>query len=458
MGLLLYMQSCVIVTLCLVPATSLGVELEPSFDVPMVNVTVKEGTTAILPCSVKFLGQHQVVWTDQLSTLLTFEDRRIIDDERLSIERPYTKDWNLHIRSVRYRDQGIYSCQINTSPVKIKTINLNVIVPAKILPELSSEDMAVREGETVTLICNVTGIPMPTVTWYRHNPTKDDVSKDSEFCPGTNKIGISGEVLLIHNVSRYCGGNYECIAFNGVPPAVNRLIRISVEFPPEVSLPNKRIGQDVGRETILECKISAYPQAISVWMRKGVVISNGGKYRVEIYHEAEHTMTLSLRIRNLEDTDFGSYTCMSSNSVGKDAENMILYDYSANRKTTAATTSIIPTTTSQSSFTTTTIPIITWNPHASRTPDGKPGDTVVNIVTRKPTPRPDQRPQLDPGNSLKAYNTINNNMATLCTGSLLPVCAPGGPVQSKTVQGQAHKNICSTSVVLCGLIFVWFHS
>ncbi len=60
-------------------------------------------------------------------------------------------------------------------------------------------------------------------------------------------------------------------------------------------------------------------------MRKGVVISNGGKYRVEIYHEAEHTMTLSLRIRNLEDTDFGSYTCMSSNSVGKDAENMILY-------------------------------------------------------------------------------------------------------------------------------------
>lgn len=59
-------------------------------------------------------------------------------------------------------------------------------VPAKILPELSSEDMAVREGETVTLICNVTGIPMPTVTWYRHKPTDDDVIKDSEFCPGTN--------------------------------------------------------------------------------------------------------------------------------------------------------------------------------------------------------------------------------------------------------------------------------
>lgn len=68
----------------------------------------------------------QIVWTDHSSTLLTFEDRRIIDDERLSVERPFTKDWNLHIRRVQYKDQGVYSCQINTVPVKIKTVNLRV--------------------------------------------------------------------------------------------------------------------------------------------------------------------------------------------------------------------------------------------------------------------------------------------------------------------------------------------
>ena len=68
----------------------------------------------------------QVVWTDQWSTLLTFEDRRIIDDERVSVERPFTKDWNLHIRDVQHKDQGLYNCQINTSPVKIKTVHLTV--------------------------------------------------------------------------------------------------------------------------------------------------------------------------------------------------------------------------------------------------------------------------------------------------------------------------------------------
>jgi len=68
----------------------------------------------------------QVVWTDAWSTLLTLDDRRIIDDPRISIERPYTRDWNLHIRKVTYADRGKYTCQINTSPVKTKTVSLMV--------------------------------------------------------------------------------------------------------------------------------------------------------------------------------------------------------------------------------------------------------------------------------------------------------------------------------------------
>lgn len=34
-------------------------DVTPSFDSPMANVTVKEGATAVLPCSVKFLGRRQ---------------------------------------------------------------------------------------------------------------------------------------------------------------------------------------------------------------------------------------------------------------------------------------------------------------------------------------------------------------------------------------------------------------
>ena len=69
----------------------------------------------------------QVVWTDQWATLLTLNNLRIIDDPRITIERPYTKAWNLHIRKASYSDTGQYLCQLNTKPVKKKTVMLTVL-------------------------------------------------------------------------------------------------------------------------------------------------------------------------------------------------------------------------------------------------------------------------------------------------------------------------------------------
>ncbi|XP_025077877.1 opioid-binding protein/cell adhesion molecule homolog isoform X2 [Pomacea canaliculata] len=308
-------------------------DVTPSFDSPMANVTVKEGATAVLPCSVKFLGRRQVVWTDQWSTLLTFEDRRIIDDERLSVERPFSKDWNLHIRNVQHKDQGLYNCQINTSPVKIKTVHLKVQVPAKIIENLSSSDTTVREGETVTLVCNVTGIPLPRVTWYRHVSDKKGQERE--------RIGVSGEVLIIHNISRYCGDVYECVAFNDVPPAINRMIKVDVQFSPEIELPNKRIGQMLGKETILECIVTANPQSVSRWLKDGEEVkTDGSNYHVEVYneHQEAYTIVLSFRIMAISEQDFGQYTCEASSPMGKDAETMVLFEYKKPQTTTTSTT------------------------------------------------------------------------------------------------------------------------
>lgn len=43
------------------------------------------------------------------------------------------------------------------------------------------------------------------------------------------EVGVNGEVLIIHNITRYCGDSYECVAYNGVHLAVNRIIKVSVE-------------------------------------------------------------------------------------------------------------------------------------------------------------------------------------------------------------------------------------
>ena len=65
---------------------------------------------------------------------------------------------------------------------------------------------------------------------------------------------------------------------------------------PEISLPNKRIGQSRGRQTILECTITAYPQALSFWEKDGrTITSSTSKHKLEAYDESDHTLTLSLR-------------------------------------------------------------------------------------------------------------------------------------------------------------------
>ncbi|KAK7503630.1 hypothetical protein BaRGS_00005169, partial [Batillaria attramentaria] len=450
-----------------------------------------------------------VVWLDHRGKVLTLNERRIMSDERISVERPYTKDWNLFVRSVRPTDAGTYMCQVNTNPVKVQHITLHVhdlsllIVPrqsavqvafqgpqflvdkgrsllvrysvdgafrcgqlqagfaigaifskvvvlvmthlsgrgvdyavivacegasdwprfegkkrgilgreivvvqgmgsvfdefgraglrtpphnassarkdcqectakdfsslptatvdlrrglferaavnlavltralphhipsnsapragrwqepAKIIDHLSSNEYVVaKEGDTVELVCNVTGQPHPTVTWHRI-PTglmHDNDQREEK------QIGVEGEVLVIHNVTRYCDDLYKCVAYNNVKPAAHRDIRVYVEFPPEIRLPNRKLGQSKGKTTILECIVTAYPHAFNVWRRHGKDITRNSKYNIEVYDEDDNTLTLSLRIQSLTEEDYGKYECVSENPLGRDSETMILYGY-----------------------------------------------------------------------------------------------------------------------------------
>ena len=65
---------------------------------------------------------------------------------------------------------------------------------------------------------------------------------------------------------------------------------------PEITLPNRRIGQSRGLQTILECVITAYPQAVSYWEKDGRTVTGSNKHKIEVYDESDNAkVTLSLR-------------------------------------------------------------------------------------------------------------------------------------------------------------------
>lgn len=302
-----------IVSLCLAADYATSKDDTRTFDGSAENISAIAGTTAILPCSVDLSNSEpskEITWMSPKNILIAIGEKRIIDDTRMSIIRPRIPDWNLQIRELEFYDRGMYICSLNTKPMSKKNVHLEVYVKPTISHKTKNVNRNLKEGETANLTCNATGYPEPTITWYREKEA----------------IGRQGPYLLVHNITRYCSGTYTCHAFNGVGPAVSRVFSINVHFQPEVQVLNKILKHDFGKETILQCEISASPQAIVNW-RKGDHIFTANSYRgitPEIYDKNIYITVLQLRIQNITWSDFGEYICEASNRLGKDQETMQL--------------------------------------------------------------------------------------------------------------------------------------
>lgn len=94
---------------------------------------------------------------------------------------------------------------------------------------------------------------------------------------------------------------------------------------PTVHIPTTRLGQSLGKETILDCTATALPHATIHWEKDGNKISGAGRCIVEPYEEGDHKVVLSLRIRDLTREDYGVYHCVASNSLGFHNGSMLLY-------------------------------------------------------------------------------------------------------------------------------------
>lgn len=295
----------------------------PVFNITPVNLTAIQGQPVVLPCAVENKNEHIIIWANPRKMVLSYDDRRVIDDTRMSIERPFVRDWNLHIRNVKVQDEGEYTCQINTAEIQIKRIRLKVHVPAEIDNATSSSNVTVKEGEEVRLQCVASGIPEPAITWYRNTAQTNQLREH---------VGTTGEVLIIHNISRYCAGLYECEASNQISQPVRRVMNVEVEFPPEVYFRTpRRVSQEIGKEVMLECFVAAFPQGMGQWRKNGKAVGEGAenkwRYRTELYKPDHFTLTIYLTIMNLEKHDLGTYTCEASNALGTDKESIIVTEY-----------------------------------------------------------------------------------------------------------------------------------
>ncbi|CAN8026017.1 unnamed protein product, partial [Ixodes persulcatus] len=94
-------------------------------------------------------------------------DRAVVKTSRVRV----AENSSLVLESVSRSDQGSYVCQAHNGvpPDVQRPVALKVRAPPKIT--VKEKEITVRKGETVTLVCNVTGDQPIRVTWTKDGGT-----------------------------------------------------------------------------------------------------------------------------------------------------------------------------------------------------------------------------------------------------------------------------------------------
>ena len=89
------------------------------------------------------------------------------------------------------------------------------------------------------------------------------------------------------------------------------------------------MGSPIGERVTLNCRVEAYPAAITYWMRKrdngkDEMLMNGPEFSIQ-EQKFEFRTEISLVIDNFDRKDVGVYTCTATNSFGTKESKARIY-------------------------------------------------------------------------------------------------------------------------------------
>ncbi|KAL9952581.1 hypothetical protein ACROYT_G039851 [Oculina patagonica] len=248
----------------------------PSIVAPPKSMVVNETGTASFQCEAEGNPEPKVTWLKQNSSLVA--DKRVVPSRG-----------GLMITDVTSQDEGMYTCVArNILGEMTSSATLSVQVGAAITHKPSS--VVVEEGQNVSLLCQATGQPTPTVTWRKlyGNTPKD-------------RSTIENGKLSIANVIRSEGGDYVCLAKNLLNEDSALVQVIVLETLKFKSLPPRKSLRLTSSNVLLTC--SAQGAREIVWQRASqglppnhILYSNG-----------------SLLLKKVSPNYAGSYTCVARN-------------------------------------------------------------------------------------------------------------------------------------------------
>ncbi|XP_031431207.1 LOW QUALITY PROTEIN: hemicentin-1 [Clupea harengus] len=283
----------------LLPPTIRGSEADtPEEKTVLVNKTTQ------LECVVDGSPTPQISWLKDNQPITTGGSLRILSNGR-----------TLQVVNAQVTDTGRYVCVAeNLAGSTEKSFNLNVHVPPSIVG-LNPENVTVVLNNFVSLSCEATGFPPPSLSWLKdRRPVL--ANTNALIMPG-------GRTLQILRVKMSDGGKYNCVAINPAGEA-QKLIHLTVFVPPSIRDSSGdspvSVSVRVGNSVTLECESNAVPPPTITWYKNGRPVAETANLRILADGQR-------LELKGAEVSDTGQYVCKASNVAGQVDKNFHLNIY-----------------------------------------------------------------------------------------------------------------------------------
>ncbi|XP_037807384.1 neural cell adhesion molecule 2, partial [Lucilia sericata] len=180
--------------------------------------------------------------------------------------------------------------------------------PPRIHHISTSGHLQVKKGSSVRIECSASGNPTPNVTWSRKNNILPN---------GEEKL--HSHILSIENVDRHKGGVYICTANNGVGQPASSQVVLHVLYPPEITVERPVVFSGEGHEAMLVCIVHGETQPEVIWFKDTMQLDTTERHIME-NRGSRHTLI----IRKVHPQDFGNYSCVAENQLGKSRKTLQL--------------------------------------------------------------------------------------------------------------------------------------
>ncbi|XP_029109266.1 obscurin [Scleropages formosus] len=208
-----------------------------------------------------------------------------------------------------------YTLQARTVIIKnswlrdLRDLQQRYSMPAWSAPDFDEilADCTAELGQTVKLACKVTGVPKPSVTWYKDGRP---VEVDPHHIIIEDPDGSC--TLILDNMTADDSGQYMCFAISSAGTA-STLGKITVQVPPRFVNKLRNAPLIEGEDAQFTCTIQSAPQPKIRWFKDGRLLTDQEKYQT---YSEPRSGVLVLVIKNAGERDLGQYECELSNRLG----------------------------------------------------------------------------------------------------------------------------------------------